>query len=86
MGVELEHVKADIADLRGPHALLRVEGSATAMQVGVLSGSVAMTSRATQRADRLAEHLADTVAAVGPRRYVGSDVVMTRIKAHGMVR
>jgi len=27
-----------------------VEGSATAMQVGVLSGSVAMTSRATQRA------------------------------------
>ncbi len=35
-GVDLDHVKADIADLRGPHALLRVEGSATAPTQQVL--------------------------------------------------
>ena len=38
-----------------------------------------------ERADRLAEHLADAVAAVRPRRDVGSDPVMARIEArpHG---
>src|SRR6266700_3870143 len=35
-GIDIEHVKADIADLRGPHALLRVEGSTTAPTQQVL--------------------------------------------------
>src|ERR1700726_1003660 len=39
-----------------------------------------------KRADRFAEHLADAVAAVGPRRHVGPDPVITRIKSHRMVR
>src|SRR6202035_3274361 len=39
-----------------------------------------------ERADRFAEHLADAVAAVGPRRHVGADPVMARIEAHRMVR
>ena len=39
-----------------------------------------------ERPHRLAEHLADAVAAVGARRRVGSDVVMARIESHCMVR
>src|SRR5665213_2800344 len=39
-----------------------------------------------ERAQRLAEHLADAVAAVRPRRHVGSDSVMARIEAHRMIR
>jgi hypothetical protein len=39
-----------------------------------------------ERADCLAEHLADAVAAVGARRHVGADAVMARIEAHGVVR
>ena len=39
-----------------------------------------------ERADRLAEHLADAVAAVRPRRDVGADPVMARIEADRMVR
>ena len=35
-GIDVEHVKADIADLRGPHAILRVEGSARAPTQRVL--------------------------------------------------
>src|ERR1700724_4830650 len=49
-------------------------GDAEAMLVGI------------ERADRLAKHLADTITAVGARRHVGADVVMTRIKTHRMVR
>ena len=39
-----------------------------------------------ERADRLAEHLADAVAAVRPRRHIGADPVMPRIEADRMVR
>src|SRR5580692_9040623 len=37
-----------------------------------------------KRAERLAERLADAVAAVGPRRHVGADPVMARIKTDRM--
>ena len=39
-----------------------------------------------ERADRLAERLADAVAAVGARRHVGADAVMPRIEADRVVR
>ena len=39
-----------------------------------------------ERAHRLAEHLADAVAAVRSRRHVGSDSVMARVEADRMVR
>ena len=39
-----------------------------------------------ERADRLAEHLADAVAAVGARGDVGADPVMARIEADRVVR
>src|SRR5882672_1919495 len=39
-----------------------------------------------ERAHRLAEHLADAVAAVGARGHVGADPVMAWIEAHRMVR
>src|SRR5438093_1047321 len=39
-----------------------------------------------ERADRLAEHLADAVAAVRARGDVGADPVMARIEADSMVR
>jgi hypothetical protein len=39
-----------------------------------------------ERADRLAEHLADAVAAVRARGHVGADAVMARIEADRMVR
>src|SRR5665213_3622466 len=49
-------------------------GDAKAMFVGV------------ERADRLAEHLADAIAAVWPRLHVGSDPVMPRVETDRMVR
>src|SRR5260370_13714413 len=39
-----------------------------------------------ERAHRLAEHLADAVAAIGARRHIGSDPVMARVEADRMVR
>src|ERR1700738_4720081 len=39
-----------------------------------------------ERAHRLAEHPADAVAAVGPRRHIGSDSVMARVEADRMGR
>ena len=38
-----------------------------------------------KRTDRLAENLADTIAAVGPRGHIGADPVMTGIEADGVV-
>src|SRR5882757_6103188 len=39
-----------------------------------------------ERTDRLAEYLADAVAAVGTRGDVGADMMVARIEADGMVR
>src|SRR5882724_5984599 len=39
-----------------------------------------------KRTDRFPEHLADTVAAVGTRRHVGADAVITRVKSDRVVR
>ncbi len=39
-----------------------------------------------ERAERLAECLADAIAAVGPRRHIGADAVMPRIEADRVVR
>jgi hypothetical protein len=39
-----------------------------------------------ERAERLAEHLADAITAIRPRRHVGADMMMARIEADGVVR
>jgi len=37
-----------------------------------------------ERADGFAEHLADAIAAIGPRRDIGADAVMARVEStHG---
>jgi len=39
-----------------------------------------------ERADRFAKHLADTVTAIGPRRHVGANAMITRVKTTRVVR